>query len=625
MTRYDTPREQADYIRRAHRHSRRLVRKIVILAAVIAALMWIFIGLLILSERGSGLQSGLNEGRNLAAAFAVELTGTIDHIDGAMNVIIHRMPIDAEGKPRTEELSRWAADLGELAAPARYLTVLDANGKVIFSTNPARDHPADATIDDLSDRLHFRIHKDHPEYGLYISEPLTSRAVPEKMIYFTKAIIGHDGTFRGVLALTVPPVELTRVHETVDLGERGVLSIVGIDDIVRIRVSADHPEGEVGLGESIRGSTPWPENVPAGAFGAYYRSGDVTTIDRQYSYRRLERYPLIVNVGLDVADLLAEARKQAWILCAIGVGMTTLVFGLAVLLVRELRRRIARDVELTVERGRVEAARVRIQEEQTKLSRANAELVAAVDRAEAANQAKSRFLANMSHELRTPLHAIIGFSELIHDQSTIGGKTTTIGEFAADILASGRHLLELINTILDISKVESGTERLVESIVNIPDEARASLIAVAGRARARDIKIGMSVPDDLPAVRADATKLRQILLNLMSNAVKFTEAGGEVSLTAAIAPDGGLELTVQDNGIGMTPREIEIALEPFGQVDSSLSRTHEGTGLGLPLAQRLTELHGGSLRIESTKGKGTTVHVLLPKDRVGAQHGAVFS
>jgi len=605
----------SDFARRADRYALRVIRKVVAVAAIIAALMWLFIGWVIWSERQSALAQGLVDGRNLAAAFAVELTHTLDHIDGAMDTILHRMPLGRDGRPSVSDLKLWASDLSLIAAPAKYIGVIGADGKLLFSNNTAAHGQNGSNDIDLSDRMHFRIHVEHPDNGLYISVPLEARLRQGKMLYFSKRIQGPDGTFGGVLVFLVPPVELTRMHERIDLGRRGALAIVGTDGIVRVRVSADHPNGEVGLGVSVRGGA-WPDYVPPGGFGSYSRTGVLTPINRQFNYRRLDHYPLIVNVGLDLDDLLAEARRQAWILLAVGVGMTGLVGGLATLLVREIHRRTAMDIALAAERVRLEEAQRRIQDEQQKLSVANAELVEAVERAEAGNQAKSRFLANMSHELRTPLHAIIGFSELIQDQAPRSGKGATMGEFATDILASGRHLLELINAVLDLSKVESGTEQLIEGPVRIADEARASLIAIAGRARDRSVRVCMGIPEDLPRINADATRIRQILINLLTNAVKFTPAGGEVGLSASIGADGGMDLTVKDNGIGMSPEEIEIALQPFGQVDSSLARTHEGTGLGLPLSVRLVELHGGTLRIESTKGAGTTVHVHLPRERV---------
>jgi two-component system cell cycle sensor histidine kinase PleC len=606
----------ARFAERANRYSKRLIRKIVALAVVLAALMWLFIGGLIWSERDSALNHGLVNGRNLAAAFALELTHTVDRIDGAMDAIIRRMPIAPDGTPRLDDLKQWDEDFALLAYPAKYLGLVNAEGRLIFSNNRNQTGPNGSSPIDLSDREHVRIHRVRRDAGLYVSVPLPGRVAEGKLLYFSKRIESADGTFRGVLIFVVPPIELVRMRERIDLGRRGALAVIGTDAIVRVRVSADHPDGSVGLGLSVRGA-PWPEDVPPGGFGNYMRTGALDPVARQFNYRRLERYPLLVNVGLDMDDLLGEARSHAWVLTAIGGGITTLVFGLASLLVREIRRRILRDVQLAAERGRLETARQRIEQDQAKLSHANADLMAAAERAEAANQAKSRFLANMSHELRTPLHAIIGFSELIQDRVPRTKGDTAIAEFATDILASGRHLLELINAILDISKVESGTERLTEGSVRVLDEVRASVVSVAGRARERGVKIGLDVPDTLPPLRADATKMRQILINLMSNAVKFTEAGGHVGVAASLAADGRMKIAVRDTGIGMTQEEIAIALQPFGQVDSSLSRNQEGTGLGLPLAQRLAELHGGSLEIESAKGQGTTVVVWMPKERVG--------
>ena len=608
--------DNARFAERANRYARRLIRKIMALAAVLAALMWLFIGGLLWSEHESALNNGLVNGRNLAAAFAVELTHTVDRIDGAMDAIIRRAPIEADGTPRLDDLGQWEQDFALLASPAKYFGLMDADGKLIFSNNRNRTGPNGSSSVDLSDREHFRIHRDHRNIGLYISPPLPARLSDSKMIYFSKRIETPDGRFCGVLVFLVPPIELARMRDRIDLGKRGVLMVVGTDDIVRVRVSADYPDGNIGLGASLRGA-PWPESVPPGGFGSYRRIGLLDPVDRQLNYRRLEHYPLIVNVGLDIGDLLGEARAHAWILGVIGIGMTSLVFGLSALLTREIRRRIFRDVQLAAERNRLEAARRRVEQAQAKLADANADLTAAAARAEAANQAKSNFLANMSHELRTPLHAIIGFSELIQDRVPRTKGDSAIAEFATDILASGRHLLALINAILDISKVESGTESLLEGSVRVLEEARASLIAIAGRARGRGVTISLDIPDTLPVLRADATKIRQILINLMSNAVKFTESGGQVSVAANIEPDGRMKIAVRDTGIGMTNDDIDIALQPFGQVDSSLSRSHEGTGLGLPLAQRLAELHGGTLAVESEKGRGTTVFVWMPSERVG--------
>jgi two-component system cell cycle sensor histidine kinase PleC len=222
----------------------------------------------------------------------------------------------------------------------------------------------------------------------------------------------------------------------------------------------------------------------------------------------------------------------------------------------------------------------------------------------------------MSHELRTPLHAIIGFSELIKDQAPAGPNAPPIAGYARDIWTSGRHLLELINSILDISKVESGTATLTETVFPVEDVARASLVSVRSQAQARAIAIDVKLPADRLNVRADRTRLQQVLINLLSNAVKFTPDNGRIVLAARRSGAGELLLSVTDTGIGMSEADLEVAMTPFGQVDNSLSRSFEGTGLGLPLAARLAELHGGRLELKSIKGRGTTATVTLPADRL---------
>jgi signal transduction histidine kinase len=222
----------------------------------------------------------------------------------------------------------------------------------------------------------------------------------------------------------------------------------------------------------------------------------------------------------------------------------------------------------------------------------------------------------MSHELRTPLNAIIGFSEIIKNQVMDPAAVENCAEYAEGILSSGQHLLALIGDILDIAKIEAGKMSLDEELIEIAALVKASAALLDQRGTHKRITLETELPKEAPLIRGDELKLRQVLLNLLSNAIKFTPEGGRVNVRLELAPNGELVIAVSDTGIGMSPDEITIALEPFGQVDNGLAKGYEGTGIGLPLAKRLVELHGGKLAVESVKDAGTTIRINLPVDRV---------
>ncbi len=249
------------------------------------------------------------------------------------------------------------------------------------------------------------------------------------------------------------------------------------------------------------------------------------------------------------------------------------------------------------------------------------ELRLARDEARLANAAKSNFLAIMSHELRTPLNAIIGFADIIKKELFGPLGDAKYREYILDIEQNAEHLLSLVNDILDLSKIEAGRLELDEDDVDICESVEACLRLVREHAMSGRVALAVDMPADLPRLVADRRAIRQVLLNLLSNAVKFTAEGGSVTVSARLASGQGMILTVADTGIGIAEADIETAMAPFGQVDSSHARKAEGTGLGLPLVKQLVELHGGTLELESQPGAGTEVRVILPSERVIAGYG----
>lgn len=258
------------------------------------------------------------------------------------------------------------------------------------------------------------------------------------------------------------------------------------------------------------------------------------------------------------------------------------------------------------------AREAQLQEQARRLAMLNQELANAKATADASNQAKSRFLAYMSHELRTPLNAVLGFAEMMQMDALDLGIPPAYAEYCGVIHDSGEHLLALINDVLDMSKIEAGRMTILCEAVDVTSLGESCRNLLTGLARNRNITLDIQLPENPPPLWADARAIKQILINLASNGLKFTRAGGSVTITFRASPEGGYTIQVSDTGIGIAKADLARVVEPFGQIDSDLARQHRGTGLGLPLVRALTDLHGGHFTLASEPEAGTVATLYFP-------------
>ncbi|HKW55493.1 MAG TPA: ATP-binding protein [Stellaceae bacterium] len=522
---------------------------------------------------------------NLSLSVEQFVAHTVDSVDKSLTAAID--DVNANGaspdRPRAglaERVRRTPEVTG--------LIIVDAAGRVRSSSMPLAKRAQNA-----ADKRYFALARGTAGIWLAVNEPLAARAHSGHVIVASRRFNRPDGSFGGVVAATINPDYMQRFFSTLTVGDHGVIALQALDGTLLMQ----RPQIESDVGRNYGSSVLFKGMLPWASSGVFPMQYERDGLWRIVGYQRVERLPLVVQVALAEDEALANWRHTT-VFQAIVVFFMLGVLGLmAVVLHRQLDARLVANRKLRATVGELERARVA---------------------AEASSRVKSQFLANMSHELRTPLNAIIGFSEMIRD-AIMGPVATRYREYAHDIHNCGRLLLGVISDVLDLSKVEVGRLELHDEQVDLAKVIGDCHRLISERVKAGRLELAIDLPSDLPMLLGDELRLKQIVLNLLSNSVKFTPAGGRVTFSAAVARDGSLALAVSDTGIGMKAEEIPIALEPFRQIDSVHTRRYEGTGLGLPLARTLAELHGGTLLIESVPDRGTTVTVTLPPERLIAR------
>ena len=465
------------------------------------------------------------------------------------------------------ELGRYGQQGVFLGKFFNLIGIIDADGWFILSDRPL-------PTSNLSDREHFLTHVATDTGKLFISKPVLGRSSGKWSVQFTRRVNTPSGDFGGVVVASLDPGYFNHFYQSIDIGEDGVVSLVGTDGIVRARSNG----GGAYAGHDLRASQLF-QALPRSDHGSYYATSQIDGVRRLFSYRKLADYPLVVVVGISEETLLREFFEHRNVMLGLGALITLLIIvaggGLAA---------HARDQQ------RVEQA-LRMSEQE----------------AVSASRMKSEFLARMSHELRTPLNGILGFAEFLRDT----GESAEKREWATTIYESGSHLLTLVNTILDLAKIEAGHMDVNRQPVEL--EAMVNQVIAVQRAFAtrKNLQLKANFAPSAPkTIDGDATKLVQVMNNLVHNAVKFTERGS-IEVHVRMEP-GEVVFVVADTGPGIPTCALSLVFDRFRQIDSFATRAQSGTGLGLALAREMVELMGGRIWVNSRTGEGSAFHFTIP-------------
>ncbi|CAA7612569.1 ATP-binding protein [Magnetospirillum sp. SS-4] len=548
--------------------------RLIAFSALIITILLLGTAAWIKTERNEALRVAAGVVSNTSRLLASVTDSNFGAIDkmlaGVAEVVVARPVTERDSRPAVLAfLNRQVAEAGIV----RSILVIGVDGHTRYATNLSDPYQKV----DLSDRDYVRHHTDRSDAGLFIGAPVRSRNDGSWIMVASRRVTASDGSFAGVAAAVVSLADLAAMVAIATPNPTDSALLVDGNGIILTR-SPDH-DRFVGRSIADLPSFQAARNVQS------HGGSIVSPLDgrmRLFSANRGGSSPVMAVVSRDVDEILTDWRFQAATLASAAAVVTLVILALTRGLLRQLVR-----VDRTV-----------------------AELAAARIAADGANQAKSAFLANMSHELRTPLNAILGFSDALLTGFPDHSCRERCHDYLGHVQTSGRHLLGLINDILDLSKIEVGKAELHLEPVDLHRLVVECVLLLQPKAESKGVVLSAALPDGLDLV-ADPRRLRQIVLNLLSNAVKFTPEGGAISISGHRDGDF-MVLTVEDTGIGMTGAEMETAMTPFGQVVSDVARAEAGTGLGLPLSRRLAELHGGRLELASVKGRGTTVTVTLP-------------
>lgn len=554
------------------------VKTLIAFSALIILLFCVFVAYQASRAYDKAIADGKEDAVRLTRILADQVQLTFLSVDVTLRRAVERqyfnqlfggtVPRDVENNFRM-----WVDESPQITA----LMLTDANGDVQIAAAKSQQHHLLTNLRSLYRERSFAELRDAPDKMLAIASfaPAGSRS---PLIAISRRINALDGTFDGTITALIDPSYFSKFFKSIDLGSNRMMTLMldngrvlfsgpstarkrigQVDDVIHFvaRSAMDTKKDTI-----ISGTERFDDHIVL------------------YAHVALKSMPIMTAIIVDENEFLSawrDGRLKDVSFLAIFIIFGSVLSFFALTMARQIMR--------------VEASE---------------------SAAILASQAKSEFLANMSHELRTPLNAIIGFSEMM-SAGYFGELTPQQKERIHDINLCGTHLLQLISDILEFSKGEAGRLELSEEPLSVPQTINECVRMIAEKAKSKQIQLKVEVDGNLPELSADKRKLRQILINLLSNAIKFTPEHGLITVIARHNA-AGMDISVVDTGIGIAEKDIPVALAVFGQVHRN--RSHEGTGLGLPLCKMFTELHGGTLTLTSTVGVGTTVKIHFPADRV---------
>jgi signal transduction histidine kinase/DNA-binding response OmpR family regulator len=522
-------------------------------------LIWFGAAYFIYAEKQQTEHAAREDAANLARAFAEDIVRSIRAVDQTLLYVRDSYIRD----PQHFDVSLWSRNSQFLGEFNFQVSIVDRNGTLIASNIPGSVPGLE-----LGDREHFQIHAGRDTDELFISKPLIGRLSHKLSIQFTRRITMPDGSFGGVAVVSVDPEYLSQLYRSIDVGQNGVVALVGTDGVVRARGA----RGPSDVGASVAANGSLLKAYARSKDGFYTRKSPLDGIERIYAYRGVPDYPLIVTVGLAVDEVFAIYYQNRRTTIAIAAVLTLWLLAVTYLIFRYQRI-----------------------------------LAKARDAAEAGTRARSEFLAMMSHELRTPMNGVVGMADILLDTRLDDEQ----GLCVRTLRASASHLLQVINDVLDFSKLEAGRIEIEKIRFDVHALLRDTAALMTAPAREKNLQLLVDIAPDVPRYTiGDPARLRQVLFNLVSNGLKFTKAG-HVAIGVALAPEqflGKIRLafTVADTGMGIPQDGIPLLFRRFSQLDSSIARRFGGTGLGLAICKRLVDLMGGTISVESTVGAGTT-------------------